>query len=104
MLAQVPLGTYLGWNVFASGFDKGKFCSLTGSYVPFPETKQERLAQHDPRLSLEERYGTHKGYVNQVRTATARLVEAGFLLPEDAAKLLDEAEQSDVLRNVAGHE
>jgi hypothetical protein len=61
VLAQVPLGTYLGWNVFASGFDKGKFCSLTGSYVPFLRTKQERLAQHDPRLSLQERYGTHAG-------------------------------------------
>ena len=100
VLAQVPSGTYLGWNVFASGFDKGKFCSLTGSYIPFAETKQERLAQHDPRLSLEERYGTHEEYVNQVRNATARLAKAGFLLPDDAAKLLNEAEESDVLRNL----
>jgi Alpha/beta hydrolase domain len=104
VLAQAPLGSYLGWNVFASGFDKGKFCSLTGSYVPFAETKQERLAEHDSRLSLEERYGTHEGYVNQVRSATARLVKAGFLLPDDAAKLLDEAKHSDVLRKVAMHE
>ncbi len=104
VLARVPLGTYLGWTVFASGFDKGKFCSLTGSYVPFTETKQQRLAQHDPRLSLEERYGTHEEYVNQVRNATVRLVERGFLLPDDAAKLLKEAEESDVLRKVAPHE
>lgn len=104
VLEQVPLGTYLGWNVFASGFDKGRFCSLTGSYVPFQKTKQERLAKHDPRLSLEERYGTHEGYVNQVRSAAARLEKAGFILPEDAAKLLNEAEQSDVLRKIAAHE
>lgn len=38
VLLQVPLGTYLGWNVFASGSDKGKFCSLTASYVPFAQT------------------------------------------------------------------
>jgi hypothetical protein len=42
--------------------------------------------------------------VNQVRSATARLVKAGFLLPDDAAKLLDEAEQSDVLRKIPAHE
>ncbi len=104
VLAQVPLGTYLGWNVFASGFEKGKFCSLTGSYVPFAETKQARLAKHDPRLSLEERYGTHDEYVKRVRMATARLAKAGFLLPDDAAKLLREAEDSDVLRKDSTHE
>ena len=75
-----------------------------GSYIPFAETKQERLAKNDTRLSLEERYGTHEGYVNQVRSATARLITAGFLLPDDAAKLVQEAEQSDVLRRVAAHE
>ncbi len=104
VLSQVPLGTYLGWNVFASGFDKGKFCSLVGSYVPFPETKQERLAKHDPRLSLEERYGTHEEFVTRVLNAAAKLTKAGFLMPDDAAKLVREAEESNVLRKVAAHE
>lgn len=104
VLLQAPLGTYLGWNVFASGFDKGKFCSLTGSYVPFAQTKQERLAKHDPRLSLEERYGTHEGYVKRVEEAAERLTRAGFLLPDDAAKLVQQAVASDVLRSIALHE
>jgi Alpha/beta hydrolase domain len=95
---QVPLGTYLGWNVTASGFFKGRFCSLTGSYVPFAATRKERLKSHDPRFSLEERYQTHEGYVKQVRLATERMVREGFLLPEDAQKMLKEAESSDALR------
>jgi len=96
---QAALGTYLGWNVVASGFDNGHFCSFVGSYVPFAATKQERLAQHDARLSLEERYGTHEGYVKRVREAAENSVKAGFLLPDDAAKMIQEAEASDVLRS-----
>ena len=104
VLGQAPLGTYLGWNITASGFDKGKFCSLTGSYVPFAGTKQERLASHDPRPSLQERYGTHEAYVKRVREAAEKSVKAGFLLPDDAARLVGEAEKSDVLRNVTAHD
>ena len=96
--AQVPLGTYLGWNVNASGFWKGDYCSLTGSYVPFQATKQDRLAAHDARLSLEERYGTHQDYERRVRQAAEQSVHDGFLLPDDAEKLIRQARESDVLR------
>ncbi len=85
---QAPLGTYLGWNVTAAGFSKGQFCSLTGSYIPFAATRQERLANHDPRPSLEERYGTHDRYVERVRKAVEKSVADGFILPDDAAKLI----------------
>ena len=50
-------------NISASGFTKGQYCSLAGSYVPFAVTKADRIATYDPRLSLEERYGTQEGYV-----------------------------------------
>ena len=42
VLRQVPLGTYLGWNITAAGFDKGKICTLNGGYLPFAKTKAER--------------------------------------------------------------
>jgi len=98
VLRQAPLGSYLGWNITASGFDQGKICQLAGAYVPFARTKAEREAQHDPRLSLEERYGTHQGYVEAVKKAAARAVAERFLLPADAARLVAEAEGSEVLR------
>ena len=98
VLHQSPLGTYLGWNVAASGYRKGRACGFIGGFVPFARTKAERLAAGDPRLSLEERYGTHEGYVANVRESARRLVEQRFLLEDDAARLVREAEASDVLR------
>jgi hypothetical protein len=58
LLARLPLGTYLGWNVTSTGWYKGKACAFSGGFIPFAKTKAERLASGDPRLSLEERYGT----------------------------------------------
>jgi len=98
VLRQVPLGTYLGWNVTASGFDQGKICQLAGAYIPFAKTKSERVANRDPRRSLEERYGTHEGYVKMLKKAAAQAVAERFLLPADAARLVSEAEASDVLK------
>jgi len=93
-LQLAPLGSYLGWNIVASGFRKGQFCGLSGSYIPFAKTRQQRIDAHDPRLSLQERYGTHQRYVDQVRTAAGNLVQRRFLLEDDAQKIIREAEQS----------
>ncbi|HXA68054.1 MAG TPA: alpha/beta hydrolase domain-containing protein [Bryobacteraceae bacterium] len=98
-LHQAPLGTYLGWNITAEGFFKGAICGLAGGYVPFAKTKTERLANGDPRPSLEERYGSHDRYVTTVRTAAAKLVRDRFLLQEDADRLIAQAESSDVLKS-----
>ena len=98
VLLEAPLGTYTGWNPVASGFFKGHIQSLGGGYIPFARTKSERLAAGDPRLSLEERYGSHDAYVARVKTAAERLVADRFLLQDDADKLIAQAEKSDVLR------
>src|SRR3954466_15453493 len=98
VLRDAPLGTYLGWNVTAAGFHAGQICDYVGGMVPFARTRAERLASNDSRLSLEERYGDHAGYVAAVRRAAARAAEAGFLLEDDAAALVRAAEASRVLR------
>ena len=95
---QAPLGTYTGWNRRKAGFAEGDLCYLVGSFFPFARTRAEREANGDPRPSLEERYGTHEGYVAAVQAAATRLNAEGFLLPEDAARLRAEAEASGVLR------
>ena len=66
--------------------------------IPFAKTEQERRAAGDPRPSLQERYGTHEGYVAAVRKAVDRTVAEGFLLPADGAALIRAAEASAVLR------
>lgn len=95
---RVPLGTYTGWNVRSGGYYGGTGCGFMGGYIPFATTRAEREASGDPRLSLEERYGDHAGFVAQVREAAAALVAEGFLLEEDAAAIIRQAEESGVLR------
>jgi hypothetical protein len=97
-LRQAPLGTYLGWNATAGGFYKGQGCGFSGGYIPFAKTKAERVAAGDPRLSLEERYGTHDAYVAAVRAAAQRLTADRLLLPDDADRIVKQAADSAVLR------
>lgn len=100
VLLGAPLGTYLGWNITAGGarpFHQGQICDYVGGMVPFAKTQAERLATGDPRLSLEERYGTHDGYVAAVSAAAANAVAKGFLLQEDADALIALAQASAVL-------
>ena len=100
VLLDAPLGTYLGWNITGGGarpFHQGQICNYVGGMVPFARTASERQAIGDPRLSLEERYGDHAGYVRAVRKAADGAMSQGFLLPADAARLIDAAEASRVL-------
>jgi hypothetical protein len=98
VLHQAPLGTYLGWNVAKSGYLQGRGCGFQGGVIPFSRTKAERLSRDDPRPSLEERYGSHEAYVSRVRDAARRMVQQRFLLPDDAERVIREAEASRVLQ------
>jgi hypothetical protein len=92
----VPIGTYTGWNLFNKNFFEDSFCTLTGSFIPFAPTKQERLATGDPRLSLEERYPSNEAYVAAFKKAADGLVAQRFLLPDDATLLIEQAEHDGV--------
>ena len=96
---RVPLGTNTGWNVRAAGHRPPNLCRLTGTHIPFAQTKEERQANGDPRLSLQERYQDHRGFVRAVRRAARQLVRERFLLPVDADTLINAAQASDVLRD-----
>jgi hypothetical protein len=93
-MLQVPLGTYTGWNHRRSGFMEDDLCGLQGSYIPFAKTRADRGA--DPRPSLQERYGSHANYVAKVEAAVAKLVGEGFMLKEDAARVIAEAKQRNL--------
>ena len=66
--------------------------------IPFARTAEERRLNNDPRLSLQERYESHGGYVAAVRKAAARASAEGFLLEVDANALINAAQASAVLR------
>lgn len=95
---RVPLGTYSGWAIRKEGYSKGDLSALSGMFIPFKNTRKERNGAKDPRLSLEERYGSHERYVNSVRKAAEDLINEGFLLPEDAQTEILKAEKNNILK------
>ncbi|MGH7939731.1 MAG: alpha/beta hydrolase domain-containing protein, partial [Limisphaerales bacterium] len=76
---QVPLGTSTGWNLPLAGAT-GDLFALAGSYIPFPKTKTEREADHDPRRSIAERYPNESAYLNEIVDAAEHLVQHRLLL------------------------
>jgi hypothetical protein len=95
----VPVATHTGWNFYKAPYPEGELCDREGSYVPFARTQAERLANGDPRLSLEERYGNQEAYVQKVKEAVHELQNAGLLLPEDAARFVDEAARGQLFES-----
>ncbi|UFH53757.1 alpha/beta hydrolase domain-containing protein [Spirosoma sp. KNUC1025] len=94
----VPTATTTGWALRQAAYGENEGCEGAGQYVPFRSTKAERLAANDPRLSLEERYHTHEGYVTAVKKAVDELVKKRLLLADDVQEYLKTAEDSNVLK------
>jgi len=90
-MVQAPLGTYTGWNLRARPNAAGLMHQMYGSYIPFPETREEREATGDPRRAILERYGSKEGYVAAIEKAARALVAEGFMLEEDVARSVAEA-------------
>jgi len=110
VLGEAPLGTYVGWNLATTGWygpnasnGPGSVGQVfagagnSGGYWPFWDTPANRQAHSDPRLSLEERYGTHAGYVCVVTKAANKAVQQRYLLPSDAQSLIAQATAGNVL-------
>jgi hypothetical protein len=93
---QVPIGTYTGRNLFKEDRFGGGFCSLSGSFIPFAKSREERVTAGDPRLSIEERYPNKEAYVSAVKLAASNLVKQRYLLQADADILVKEAEGAGV--------
>jgi hypothetical protein len=89
----VPIATYTGWNVYKK--EPTELCDRDGSFIAFSKSKAEREAAGDPRLSIEERYGSRADYVAKVKAAADALVAERLLLPADAAAYVQAAETSD---------
>jgi hypothetical protein len=96
--AQAPVATLTGWNLRQPEFTDGDLADLSGMTVPLQTTREDRLGIGDPRPSLQELYGDHQGYVAAVRDAAHRLLQDGFLLPEDEQRIVQEADSSKLLK------
>jgi len=59
---------------------------FSGSYIPLPETPEERRVTGDPRRSIIERYPAADAYVASITAAAGELVEEGLMLQEDVER------------------
>jgi hypothetical protein len=84
----VPLGTHGGENSAQVG------CTLVGSFKAFARTRAEREKTSDMRASIAERYASRDDYVNCICVASNSLIQAGLLLPKDAAVIIQAAAAS----------
>ena len=94
---QAPLGTISDGIRFVRASSPDTAADSRGAGFLSRKTKAERIGCDDPRLSLEERYGTHEGYVSTVMKASEQAVKDRFLLPDDAARFVREAQGSKVI-------
>ena len=95
---EAPIATTTGWALRRGGFGENDGCEANGQHVLFKTTKAERMAAGDPRLSLEERYKDHEGYVAAVTKAAQKLEQQRLLLPADVQLYVERARASNVLR------
>src|SRR5438552_9066354 len=84
-MRDAPIGTYLGWNITSAGCHKDQTCNYVGGMIPFAKTKKARTDAGDPRPSLEERYGTHDGFVAAVKAAADNAACQGYMLAHGPA-------------------
>jgi hypothetical protein len=90
----IPLGTYTDWAFRSEQTGAPRtLVAMAGSYIPFAKTRADRDNSHDPRLSVEERYGTRSEYMQRVEAAADRLVQERFLLLEDVKPIVEAAGQ-----------
>ena len=91
---QIPLASYTGWNLRNKNIGAPEeLYSMVGSWIPFPANQEARERRKDPRISIAERYPNRADYLSRIAAAAQKLVEAGFLLDEDIAKLREKAAQ-----------
>ncbi|MFH0990141.1 MAG: hypothetical protein V1799_09020 [bacterium] len=62
-------------------------------HIPFSRLQSERVKNHDPRPSLEERYKNEEHYLQLIDRSINDLVKRRFLLQDDAPALRDRARQ-----------
>ncbi len=90
---RAPVATFAPWNlrVGAPG-GEDELTDFLGTFIPLPASEEEKEGRGDPRPSLEALYGAVGVYMERVRGGTRALVREGFLLAEDAPRVVEAAE------------
>ena len=89
----VPLASYTGWNFsgYWQGVEKTPIVNLSGAWLPFSASPEERLRRGDSRKSVAERYRRKDIYLERVRSYSEDLIARGLMFAEDLESLLQES-------------
>src|SRR6202035_4222173 len=85
---EAPIATHTGWNIRKPGFGEGELCDNNGAMIPFAATREERLKNDDPRLSMAERYPNRGDRAAAIAKAAQQLVKDRLLLEDDAKSFI----------------
>lgn len=90
---RVPLATYAPWTLRTGApANQDEIDDFWGTYIPLPTTRAEQQSTGDPRPAIAALYDGRADYLQRVRQAADALIDAGFLLPDDRARVIDRAE------------
>lgn len=92
-LVAVPVASYTGWN-YPAWFDRvdnTRAVRLSGGWLPFPASRDERVRLGDGRRSLNERYRGRGVYQEAVRKAAEDLVARRLMFSEDIPQVVEKA-------------
>lgn len=97
-MAQVPLATFVTWNLRASATGAEKsLARLAGGYIPFAGTSAQAQAVSDSRSSIEALYEDFDDYLAKYEEATDALIAEGFLLPGFKGDYMEVAAENESL-------
>jgi hypothetical protein len=88
----VPLATYAGWSLYDAAYGRDdELVSLQGSFIPLPLDEAQRELNHDPRLSIAERYRDRDHYLDLIAEHARPLIAQGYVRAEDLPRILERA-------------
>jgi hypothetical protein len=95
-LTQVPLATFVPWNLRAvnTGAEKS-LARLTGGYIPLPESMAAAEQASDPRTPIAAMYSSFSDYLSLYESATDLLISEGYLLQGFKQTYMDIARSND---------
>jgi hypothetical protein len=91
--SAAPLATFTGWNPrHPQQGAPDDLMQMRGSTLALARTRAEREPNNDPRLSIAERYASRSAYLDAVRAAAQKLIDARFVLAGDMDAILARAQ------------
>jgi len=95
-LTQVPLATFVPWNLRAisTGAEKS-LARLSGGYIPLPASMALAEQASDPRTPIATMYSSFSDYLSLYESATDSLISEGYLLQGFKQTYMDIARSND---------